>query len=123
MRTDPQSGAALPQEVRVRVNAQTGKVDSYSSLNVPVTVSTQPAVNRERAVQEALQAVKGLEEAQVVATALFVSTLPVFEPNGKQALLWSVVVEGEPDTSGYTPGASVFLDAQSGQVVHIEPYH
>jgi hypothetical protein len=122
VRTDPQSGAYLPQEVQVRVNAQTGKVDSYSSLNVPVTVSTRPAINKERAIQEALKAAQGLEGARIAATTLFVSTMPVFEPNGEQALLWCIVVEGTADPSGYTPGAFVFLDAQSGKVVSMEPY-
>ncbi|MBN1315223.1 MAG: hypothetical protein JXA42_07140 [Anaerolineales bacterium] len=63
-----------------------------------------------------------MERTTVVGTTLFVSTLPVFEPGGGQALLCCLVVEGTPDPSGYTPGAYIFLDAQSGEVVRVEPY-
>lgn len=122
IQTDPTSGAFLPNEVRVRVNAETGQVDSYASLRVQVTVSTQPQTDEQSAHDVALNAVKDLPGAQVVDATLAVSTLPVYEPNGEQALLWQVVVEGTPDATGYTPGAFVFIDAQSGEVVHIEPF-
>lgn len=122
VQVDPISGAYLPNEVQVRVNAESGQIDSYSSLRVDLTVSTQPQIDREAAVDLALQAVQGLEGASVVSATLAVSTLPVYEPNGRQALLWRVVVSGTPDATGYTPGASVFVDAQSGEIVHIEPF-
>lgn len=117
---DPGSKAVLPNEVRVRVNAETGQVDSYSALRVDVTVPTRPKVNMARAKKLALKAVAEIADGQVIDSTLFVSTLPVYEPNGKQALLWAVIVQGQAVTEGYSPQAMIYLDALTGQVVHVE---
>lgn len=119
---DPISGALLPNEVRIRVNAQTGFVDRYTSLRVQVTVSTIPQIDQQSAVDIALEATEGLESAAVKDAILAVSSVPVYEPDGEQALLWQIAVVGTSDENGYTPGAIVFIDAQSGVIVHVEPF-
>lgn len=119
---DPDSGAYLPNEVKVQVNAATGEIDTYAGQRVDVTVATEPAVDRETASTTALEALPNLPGARATATTLAVSTLPVGEPGGEQALLWQVVIEGAEDANGYIPGASVFLDAQTGEIVHVSPF-
>lgn len=117
---DQESGAILPYMVRVRVNAATGQVDSYLSLRKELKVSTLPRVSREEAERLALEALG--KNRQVVQAELAVSTVPLHQPESRQALLWRITLEGEQDRMGYTPGETVFIDAHSGEVVHIEPY-
>jgi hypothetical protein len=121
--TDPNSGAMLPSEVRIWVNAETGQVDSYDSLRIAVTVSTQPQIDKATAYDIALEALgmaeSAPEETRRIEGTLAVSTVPVHEPDGNQALLWRVVVEHRVEESGDTVKDVVFIDAHTGEVVHI----
>jgi hypothetical protein len=124
VKTAPGSGALLPSEVRIRVNAKTGQVASYDSLCIAVTVSTQPQIDEATAHKIALEALEGLEShetASVVKSTLAVSTVPVYEPAGEQALLWRVVVEGPVGATSYAVRGVVFIDAHTGKVMHGEP--
>lgn len=118
---DPISKAVLPNEIRIHVNAETGQVDSYSALKVEVTVPTQPIIDESQARQLALSTFTNAGGMRVTGSALFVSTLPVGQPNGRQALLWAVVLEGEADAIGYRQRAHVFVDAATGEVFDAEP--
>jgi len=118
---DPQSGAILPVAVSVRVGATDDQVFSYNSVDVPVTVSTQPKVSQDQAEQAALAAAKGVPKAKVKSTTLAVATDPPNDPRGRQALVWQVVVEGS-SAAGYATGAFVYVDAQSGKVLKVDPF-
>ena len=48
-----------------------------------------------------------------------VSTIPIYAPEGEQALLWQVILVMPEDEQGFSPGLSVFLDAQTGEVLYI----
>jgi hypothetical protein len=122
VRVDPTSGAFLPQEVSIWVNPETGQVINYLSRDIVVTVSTQPEISRDQAVEIAKAQAKYLENMELINAVLFVSTVPVNNPKGEQALLWNVTIKGKPDATGYTPGLSIYIDAQTGKVVYIEPF-
>lgn len=121
---DPESGVFLPVAVKVAVNAHTGKVDSYSAFRAEVVVSTRPSIKAEEAEALALEAVSmHIPEARVAgAPACVVTTLPVGEPGGEQALLWGVDVEGEAGTEGFIRRARVFVNAHTGEVEAVDPY-
>lgn len=119
---DSASGALLPAEVRVQVNSRTGAVEYYSAVRAAASVPTQPKLDRPAAEGAAVNAVEGLENAKPKDALLSVMLVPLRVPTGKQALLWQVAVEGKPDEQGYVPGAIVFLDALTGEVIAVEPY-
>jgi hypothetical protein len=119
---DPRSGATLPQMLKIEVNAQTGQVDRTLMVNEPVTISTIPSINKQTAIQTALSALPKTPKFEVVEVSLTVATVPLYEPNGKQALIWTVTVTAKPDKTGYVAGATVFIDAQTGEVLLVDPF-
>lgn len=120
VRTDASSGAFLPQEVIVWINPVTGQVVNYMSKDVEVTVSTQPAIQKEQAIEIAKSQAQDVKDTDHVYATLFVSTIPIYEPNGVQALLWVVSIQGEADAAGLIRGESIYIDAQTGSVVYSE---
>lgn len=119
---DDRSGAYLPQSVSVEVNGRTGSVDGYSQLSEASTVDTQPSVDSGAAEQAAVDATAAYFSGYVTGeTKLIVATVPLFEEAGEQALLWQVEVEGPADEHGVVPGALVFIDGVSGEVVGVYP--
>lgn len=119
---DPASGALLPVAVTVRINAESGAVLSYDSLDVAVTVDTTPAIDRAQSGQTALLAVgSSVPSARVSDATLAVATDPPDDPRGDQALVWQVVIEGSDD-AGYASGAFVYVDARSGHVLKVDPF-
>ena len=123
VRLDPDSGATLPFMARIRVNAATGEIASYTNLRQEVTVSTQPQIDEAQANAAALQAVaETLPQAQVESSALGVTALPQDEAYSSQMLLWQVMVTGLSNEMGYTPGALVFVNAHTGEVERVDPF-
>ena len=121
-RQDSQSGAYLPQMLKIEVNAQTGQVDSCSMLNEPITISTIPAINRKTATQTAVSALPKAPTFEVAEILLTITTIPIYEPNGQQALVWRITVIAQPDETGYVAGAVIFIDAQTGEILLIDPF-
>ncbi len=114
------SGAVLPVGVIVQVNAATGEVAAYLSRNEEVTIPTEPQVTQAQAEEIALRAVDPMENARIDAAKLAVETVPIFETDGTQVLLWSIKISGTIE--GHTAFAQVFIDAHNSEVVYIEPY-
>lgn len=123
-RYDTVANVALPNSVEVRVNAQTGKVDSYASFRTNVTISTKPRISKDEAGKVAVSAtIEDVPGARIVGEPVCgVTTLPVGEPNGKQALLWEVSLEVSPDKKANIPGAVVYVNAESGKVEKVDPF-
>lgn len=119
---DSGSGAYLPQMLKIDINAQTGQVDSCTMLNEPITVSTMPAIDQKTAIQTALSALPETPIFEVSKVLLTVTTIPVYKANGEQALVWSVAVTAKPDKTGYVAGAVIFIDAQTGKILSIDPF-
>lgn len=119
---DPNSGAYLPQTLKIEINAQTGQVDSYLAVNEPVTISTVPAINQEKATEIAFKTLPSTPEFKVAEISLLVTTVPIYENNGQQALVWRITLVAEPDETGYITGATVFVNAQTGEVLLIDPF-
>ena len=67
---DSATGAYLPNEVRISVNAATGEVDMYTSRSVKVTVSTNPAISEEKAVEIVMGLGEGLDALEVEQVTL-----------------------------------------------------
>jgi hypothetical protein len=119
---DPLSGAYLPQMLKIGVNAQTGQVDRSLLLNEPVTISTTPSINKQTAINTVLSALPETPKFEVADASLTVTTVPFYEPNGEQALVWSITVAAKPDKTGYVAGAVIFIDAQTGEVLLVDPF-
>ena len=122
IRQDPKSGAILPQMLKIEVNAQTGQVDRCSMLNEPVTVSTMPTIDQQTAIQTALSVLPETPAFEVAEVLLTVTTIPIYEPNGQQALVWRITVTAKPDKTGYVAGAVIFIDAQTGNVLLVDSF-
>ncbi|MBN1668663.1 MAG: hypothetical protein JW862_16335 [Anaerolineales bacterium] len=121
LRTDSSSGAYLPQEVVVWISPQTGQVINYLSKDVEVTTSTQPIITHAQAVEIARSTAPGFESTEPYSAVLFVSTLPVGQPKGEQALLWNITWKGDGD-QGAVAGVSIYLNALSGKIEAVESY-
>lgn len=119
---DSRSGAILPSSIQIQVNAESGQVDSYIGIYETVTISTSPTMTQTEAEQLALSLVTDYPNMQIAHSTLAVATLPLFEPNGTQALVWQIRVQGPPDESGHTPGGDVYLNALSGEIVAAIPF-
>jgi hypothetical protein len=122
VRIDPASGAYLPDMVSIRVNASTGQVDSYLSRQVAVTISTTPATSKNQALEIAQTQSAAIPDAKVISSNLMVATLPLNEPDGEQALLWYIVIQGAPDAQDIVPGCIIIIDAQTGEVISVDPF-
>ena len=123
-KTDQSTGVILPYSVELRVNASTGKVDSYSSFKAHVTISTKPTVSKDEAGRKSVEAVSSsFPEAKVSGNpACVVTTLPVGEPNGTQSLLWVVPVEVTRSNNASVRGAIVYINALTGKAEKVDPY-
>jgi hypothetical protein len=121
--SDAETGSLLPQQVCVEVSAQNGQVDGYYALDQAVTVSARPQVDRQTAEQAALGIVSSGEPLPAVERYdLVITTVPLLDPEGKQALVWRFTLAWPPDESGYTPMLDVIVDAQTGELLSVEPY-
>lgn len=122
VRHDPRSGAVLPQLVDVQVDAGTGEVVSFTRLFSAVTIDTQPAVDRAQAEQTVLETLQDYLNQPAVDSALLVVTQYPFDgKKGKQMLLWEFTVHGSADAVGLVPQGSIYVDAQSGEILEIVP--
>lgn len=119
---DPESGAYLPQVLKIDINAQTGQIDNCTMLNEPITVSTMPAIDQKTAIKTALSAIPETPIFEASKVLLIVTTIPIYKPNGEQTLVWCVTVTAKPDKTGYVAGAVIFIDAQTGKILSIDPF-
>lgn len=120
---DADSGAILPFMVRIRVNAVTGQIASYSNLRQEVIVSTQPQIDRDRAREIAVATVaEQMPDVQAQSVSLSVTTLPREEGYSEQMLLWQVVVTGQSAEMDSTPGAVVYINAHTGTMERMAPF-
>ncbi len=119
--TDPVSGALLPTFLEVEVDGSTGAVRSFNSVDLAVTVSTQPQVDEQAAIAAAQEALGGTLTGAEATAALMVGTDPPGNPAGKQALVWVVSI-GTASPDDIVEGAQVFVDAQTGTVLSVDPF-
>lgn len=118
---DPVSGARLPHTAQVTVNAETGQVDSFNYVKIPVTVRTVPSVPAAAAEALTVEALQPfLPGARVVGQELVVGSVPLFAPQGTQSLLWQLELRGIRTREGFTPAATAFVDATTGTLLHVE---
>ena len=107
------SGAWLPVWVRVGVDLETGRVESFFSVRSDYAGPTMPVIDREQAIAIALDAAKNdprLDGASVGTVELAVTAV-----TGDDRLGWSVQLNGVSTNSGVF---ILYVDAQSGAVLN-----
>ncbi|MHB8737313.1 MAG: hypothetical protein ACYC9D_01780 [Candidatus Dormibacteria bacterium] len=105
--------AWLLDEVWVTVNAENGRVSSYSSRNVPTTVTTIPSIDSVRALASAGEAATN---AYGPGAALGAPDLElVYDNGGQQRLVWIVAADAAPAPGVHlAQGGQIWVDAQTG---------
>lgn len=106
---------ATPNAVKIILDRQ-GRVAIYSARDVPVTVSTDPKIDRESALQIALAVVEYPAEKESISLDIGP------ELTGRQILRWTVRLEGREEATPASQarrGSEVVVDALSGEVTSI----
>ena len=119
VKQDPASGAILPTFLSAEVDAASGLVRSFSSADASVTISTVPKVSEDDAVASASKGLSGASSKRTPTADLYVGTVPVGDPAGKQTLLWVIGISAT-DSSGTLQGGRVYIDAMTGEVVTVD---
>ncbi|HEX21789.1 MAG TPA: zinc-ribbon domain-containing protein [Actinobacteria bacterium] len=124
MKVDGGSGALMPVGVNITINPLTGAVISFLSFNKKTTVSTDPKIGKDEAIDIAKTKARKrkISAPNLKSATLAVSTVPPDDPNGKQALLWQIVLEDKSSKDGVAVGAFVYVDDETGKVVKLDPF-
>lgn len=107
----------VPNVVSVSIDSANGDILSYIRQDQPLNINLKPTVSKETAIIKATTALSPLSGSIKSDTRLFVQS--VNEKN--QRLVWIVSVFGHTN-SDFPQGGDAIIDAQSGEVVLLNPY-
>ena len=105
-----------PNKVLLTLNPNTGEVITYMGLQRPVTVSLEPKIAREDAINTAASQFKDIE---VLRTEAKLSV--EYPAEHTQKLTWVVEIEGQPKNN-VPHGGLVVVDAITGEVIAVQAY-
>jgi hypothetical protein len=120
-KSDPLSGAVLPTFLAVDVDGSTGKVKSFVSLDVPVTIPTRPQISKDAAIAAARSALGDVPSGARTDAVLKVGGYPPGDTSGKLTLMWAVTLSVTL-ADGTVTGGVVYVDANQGAVLGADPF-
>jgi hypothetical protein len=121
-KVDPSTGAYLPQNLQVLVNAQAGDIIGYQRLYQEGINVGQVNIIEADAIEIALSTIQQFFDQPAVSDSeLLVTVIPIGDRNGEMKTIWKVHVYGKVDDIGSFPEADLLIDASSGKVLQILP--
>ncbi|MDI6817246.1 MAG: hypothetical protein QME41_08675 [Actinomycetota bacterium] len=122
--TKTEKGVLLPSYTEIAVNMGSGKIATFNSVDIPITVPLEPKKTRVEAVDLAVNTL-GLADKgdKVKMLAQPDAALRVVDKKGIQALVWVVdfkyieALSGTADAGGIGRLVSIVVDANTGEVL------
>jgi Zn-dependent metalloprotease len=104
-----------PSVIDVVINPDTGDLLSYVGINRDVSIPLGYKISKEQAINSAIDHFKGIDIQNIE------SKLKVwYDDEGSQKLIWFVTILGSHDYM--VEGGTVFIDANSGEIIEIDEF-